>query len=78
MNVKALVSAYRQIAIEDKKARELVKLEGGEFRIEILRDLILAAKYDVVAVVRMKDGTEITIKRPIDGDRWAEAKRELN
>ena len=78
MNIRNLIAAYRQIDAEDRKERELMKLEGGEFRIEILRDLILAARYDVEAKVNMRDGTMITIRRPSEADKYAEARRELN
>jgi len=78
MNIGNLIKAYRVIDAEDRKERELIKLEGGEFRIEVLRDLIMAARFDVEAKVTMRDGTIIMIRRPKEDDKYAEARRELN
>ncbi len=61
--ITELLLAYRQVREARRRERELATLEATPLNYTILRDLINSARYDVVVHVKMRDGTELDIRR---------------
>lgn len=69
MNVKTLISAYRQLCDIEKKQKQVDKLEAEKLNYGIIRDLINSAENNVVINLTFKDGTKMEIKKETPFDR---------
>lgn len=67
--IREIFQAARQIKEAKHKQAIYEKLVGAELDYIILKDLINAARLDVVINVTLKDGTRLEIKREDSFDR---------
>jgi len=69
INIPLLVKTYLQIAIAEKKQRELDAMSAEIINYGIIRDLVNSAAHGVVISVTFKDGTKLDIKRTDEFDK---------
>ena len=62
MNVGLLIKAYKTLADQEKKQKQLDKMAAEPLNYGIIRDLVNSATHAVVISVTFKDGTKLDIK----------------